>query len=460
MPNDILTIPEVLILIAGHLPPADLASACRTCRSWFVPFAGQLWRSIEPDQWTHGALTRALPRYSTFIRELRCSRFTSLEALGSECTHLTLLRAPELTPDNLDLLHVVVNRNQDIEDLCLTFEQKMPVPVELLRAMASLRKLRRLSINAPWIASQTHIRHLLEHLPELESLRVESWAMPSLRDTETALENPPQKPDKSPKQHQLQSLSVAGNVHMESILRDFAFHFPRLKALTLEGDFENLFSGDAEATRRLPQEISTRCPLLTDLGFMNTVCLEPQDLRTLLSSVPGLRRLSVCGNLSEERVIHILLLTRAQEPKILDHVEHIELRCHSHIPHRLEAAILQTLSDFPELKRLSLPAATIDADILAKSIQDLQLQPGLGDKWVCKNLEELSLRITGSHQDWIRSGVIDRSIDEEQQEDRDEGDKVDGGQDVEVSARYNSFDTIVNYLSTQPKLDFHSVKFI
>ncbi|KAF9274225.1 hypothetical protein BGZ68_000857, partial [Mortierella alpina] len=258
MPSNILAIPEILILVAGHLPPADLASACRTCRGWFAPFAGQLWRSIEADQWTHGALTVALPRYSTFIRELRCSRFTSLEALGPECSHLALLRAPEVTPDNLVLLQAIVDRNQDIEDLWLTFEREMPVSIELLEAMAGLKKLRHLSIDASWAATHDHILHLLDHLPELESLRVESWIWPSLRETETALENRSQKSDALLRQHQLQYLSVAGNLHIGSILRDFAFHFPRLRVLTLEEDLEDLYSGDAVVTRRLSQEIRTR----------------------------------------------------------------------------------------------------------------------------------------------------------------------------------------------------------
>ncbi|KAF9958588.1 hypothetical protein BGZ72_000167 [Mortierella alpina] len=461
MPNDILAIPEVLILIAGHLPPADLASACRTCRSWFVPFAGQLWRSIEPDQWTHGALTIALPRYSTFIRELRCSRFTRLEALGPECTHLALLRAPEVTPDNLDLLQAVLVRNQNIEDLWLTFDSKMPVPVELFGAIAGLKKLRRLSIDALWVTSHDHVQHLLEHLPVLEFLHVESWAMPSLRETEAAVENRPRKSYDSPRAHQLQSLSVAGYLLMESIMRDLAFHFPRLRTLSLEGDCEDLYSGDTEAPLSLSQELSTRCPLLTDLSFKNTVCLGVHDLLTLLRSVPRLRRLSMFGiNLSELEILHMLLHAQASEPRIWDFIEHIELRCHGHGPHRLEAAILQILYNFPALKRLSLPTATIDVDILAMCIQGHRPQPGIEGGWVCENLEELDLRITGPSKGWLRPRCIERLINEEQQEEMDGVGEDDGKQEVEDSARYNSFDTIVNYLRAQPKLRFHTVKFI
>ncbi|CAO3566607.1 unnamed protein product [Mortierella alpina] len=337
----------------------------------------------------------------------------------------------------------------------------MPAPLELLGALADLKKLRCLSIDASWVASHNHVLHLLERLPGLQSLRVESSTMPSLRDIETTLDDRHQNSDELPRQHQLQYLSVAGYLRMESILRDFAFHFPRLKALMLEGDFENLYSEDAEITRRLSQEISMRCPLLTDLGFKNVVCLDPQDLWTFLSSVTGLRRLSIRGmNLNDVQVMRILSVIRAQEPRVWDHIEHIELQCRSLIPPGLEDAILQTLSAFPMLKRLSLPAAIADADTMAKVIQARLLQAGLGGGWICKNLEELDLRITGPPIDWIRPGVVEGSIDGDQQKEVVEGDEVGGGQYVEVSARYNSFDTVVEYLRAQPKLNFQSVKFI
>ncbi|KAI7829707.1 hypothetical protein BC939DRAFT_499834 [Gamsiella multidivaricata] len=175
MADTIFDIPEICLLIAKHLSKNDLASACRVRRSWFAPFASELWRSIDPDQWTNHTFRSAFPRYSAFIRELRCGSLVPLDVLGLHCTQLTLLHVPGLL--SYPVLERALQSNPRIEELRLravVTKEDVQGIVEIFRTMVGMKMLKTLSFTHFKMPSEA-LEYLLDHLSGLQSLEIDGW---------------------------------------------------------------------------------------------------------------------------------------------------------------------------------------------------------------------------------------------------------------------------------------------
>ncbi|KAG0214036.1 hypothetical protein BGX28_002902 [Mortierella sp. GBA30] len=401
MASNNLEIPEILLHIARHLSPTELASACRTSRCWFVPFASELWRSIQFDQWTHGALTAALPRYSTFIRELHCPRFTELDRLGPQCTRLTLFKAPEITPHNLDLLTTILERNPDIGDLYLMFEYNWDsrcLPIGLIKALGKLTKLKTLKIEIPWRNSKV-LLYLLERLSGLESLTVTAAKMEPLLDLESALMADMHQAQGEPQQQQcqLRHLSIDHFPIVESILAAIG-PCPYLESLTLVDEFWIEHAAGSPSYVWRCQELGAHCPRLSELHLVGFSYLLEQELGDdkltilLTEAFPRLRRFSAKDHYSVEAdLLQCLLKAEAQLPGFKETLEHIEIEG-TQRPFEDCTPALDSLARLPALKTLSLASSHVHADVM-----ELRLRGG--DDWVCKDLEVLELAITNSAHD-------------------------------------------------------------
>ncbi|KAF9584493.1 hypothetical protein BGW38_006249 [Lunasporangiospora selenospora] len=177
--DTVLQMPEILLHIARFLPPSDQAQCSRVCRRWFAPFASELWRFIQPDQFTHEALVEALPRYSSFIRQLRCGTYDSLQRLSSDCTQLTVLVAPGIYQGNIKSISAILERNPGLEELEIRNQGGLHLGDRLdfllliaSKLASSLKSLDIRNFRMP----HGVLAHILESLLQLESLGLESWS--------------------------------------------------------------------------------------------------------------------------------------------------------------------------------------------------------------------------------------------------------------------------------------------
>ncbi|KAG0045789.1 hypothetical protein BGZ83_009001, partial [Gryganskiella cystojenkinii] len=168
-----LDVPEVLILIATHLAPADLSNACRVNRTWFVPFAAALYRTIKPDQFTDGGLLPGLPRYAAFIHELYCPRYLSLMDPGPELSRLSTFSLPDCNKENLDLYLNLLERNLGLQNVTIRCPNVRLLP-RVVKTLARLKQLKSLSIESGWVPTVA-IDYLLSSLPELKTLRFQEY---------------------------------------------------------------------------------------------------------------------------------------------------------------------------------------------------------------------------------------------------------------------------------------------
>ncbi|KAG0253905.1 hypothetical protein BG011_006089, partial [Mortierella polycephala] len=467
---------EILLHIARYLAPADLATACRVCRSWFIPFAGELWRSIHPDQWTHGALAVALPRYSVFIQQLRCSRFVVLDQLGPECRQLNLFMAPDITLENVDLIKAILERNPGLEDLELIFEMRKPDIAkmnEVLEIVSGMSRLKRLLLDGLMATPEWIEQQLLGRMPQLQALVLYLYANtadPSRRTLEQH-EYGQQPQQTSPKEQPLvmsplRSLSIECSVDTLSILRQITRLTPELELLSLAeicyNDQPLLMSPELA---QLAQDLPLQCPRLDQLHLVHN-SMDKAGLTCLLRS--GFPNLRVFYGIPVTPLLSIVLDTLVQTPAYQFTLEEVEitkplLMCESAASS--STVILQMLRTFPRLRKVSLNRCVIDAEEMVygaghghghghghgnEDVQDdavtvavagsegssnnnnnadIQYPPN----WVCHDLEVLEVTIKGPTAGWVPRGYITRDnykgIDDDSDYDDDIGNDSDENDD-------------------------------
>ncbi|KAG0366250.1 hypothetical protein BC939DRAFT_447183 [Gamsiella multidivaricata] len=462
----IFDIPEINLQIAKHLPPADLASACRVCRSWFVPFASQLWRSIQPDQWTHGALTDALPRYSVFVRQLRCSLFVNLDTLGPECTRLTLFKAPRLNHSAFPVLKRILESNPDIEELTLISDFGMSaiqLTMETIRIVAGLAKMRKLVL-MDFVAPRGALEYMMEKLPRLEALSIEGWEdLPPLSQEvdpatgavvlsgameEEVSDMTEQFGRDSEQQHQQQGQRQLRYLSMdefqdgyESVLR-IVRHTPLLEHLSLTQTRASAIDLTISPQLvQLCQQLRSHCPRLDQLS-LNYISVDIGGLEYLLMAFPRMRKLAVNNVYLPQLALLSMLLN---QDALQESLEDIRIADIGAIVDTLASSmLLALLRKFKKLKRVSLPFHIIEAEDMIRSDGEFK------EELTCRNLEVLEVSIIGPNKSWAppeahAEGDLDTDDEDENQE--------------EQPREYELYDAVMKRLDALPKLDKNTIRF-
>ena len=170
--NHPLDTPEILSLIAAVLPRTDLANACAVAKSWFRPFASQLWRSIQPLDFEKRAFVRALPRYQGLVRELVCPLICPVLSRLLHFRSLTAFSPPKVQKDSAEaLLSVIQNQRASLEQLNLQLDDVPNLPDMALQAVSTLSRLRSLFLTG-YCFDPIGIEFILDHIPTLQELHV------------------------------------------------------------------------------------------------------------------------------------------------------------------------------------------------------------------------------------------------------------------------------------------------
>ncbi|KAF8927478.1 hypothetical protein EDD21DRAFT_364959 [Dissophora ornata] len=476
----IFDIPEICLHIAWHLAPADLALACRVCRSWFVPFASELWRSIKPDQWTHGSMDDALPRYSTFIRELSCSTFVPLNDMGPQCTRLTLLEVSIIGLDNIDIIDKILLRNPDLEVLSLrvvSLQNDSGVisiykRMEYVRIVAGLRKLKKLSLGSFRVLPGA-LRYLLEQLPGLELLTIEGWTEEASHDlwmdpksglllpAEPGAIEEPQVTDQQSAQ-QLQQLQWqeeplprslrsfhADDCLLETIVKVIQVS-PLLESLLLSNNQSLVLSPELT---QFCQQLRVHCPRLNQFSLYQSDVDIP-GLQRLFSAYQSLKYFRA-EDISISRHNLLLFLSRCLDTHH-ESLEEIYLDSNPGFFEQRESSnqVLKILRSFPALKKVSLGRCTIDAEEMVEgcSVVDGVIHNRL--PFVCQNLELLQVTIRGPDRNWAPPHVFadEDILSQGEDEDEDEDERHNHDQ-------FALYDKVMDQLCKLPNLDTTTVSF-
>lgn len=290
-PNDtvvthtIFKIPEIIALIALHLPPADLASAARISRNWLYPCASELWRQILEDQSMWTSLTDALPQYSNFVRELSCSRFFDLARIGTYCSHLVLFRPPIIDVNNIDLFIEILIRNKNIKTLALSFQNPEGILDKVATVLDMVMTLSLISLEVDNVVVATGtLRRILDSSHTLEHLGISRW-----RESQALSAIPSIPSSRNPHCPRLDTLVVSSLHDPITLVLTVAKSAPNLESLSfsdMDEPFQTLFLSPVLAD--FSAELKASCPHLNDL----TLCRNAHNidgLNLLLDAFPGLR---------------------------------------------------------------------------------------------------------------------------------------------------------------------------
>ncbi|KAG0368314.1 hypothetical protein BGZ54_002228 [Gamsiella multidivaricata] len=317
----------VCLLIAKHLPQPDLARACCVSRHWLVTFASVLWRSIHADHKNYHIFCTAFPRYSVYIRELRCSQGVKLDYLGYQCTQLVVFEAPLLSLTKLNDIKQVLESNRSIEDLSLSSSMIyrdmnldmetvcVQQTMEILRLVAGMGNLRRLSLTG-FQAPPGALEYLLEQRYDLRSLRIVRWehrqcpgrgvdpvtgllmshaaaavlaSATELGQLEQQQQQQQQQQQRAP-QRQLRSLHLQGYPDGHEFVLKIVRRTPLLEQLSLAQSWthnQRIFI--SPQVEQFCQQLKSYCPCVKELRLdQTTLC--PDSFKYLLSAFPRLRR--------------------------------------------------------------------------------------------------------------------------------------------------------------------------
>ncbi|KAF9999584.1 hypothetical protein BGZ79_006818 [Entomortierella chlamydospora] len=479
--NNIIDIPEIAQVVASYLAPADLFIACRVSRSWFIPFASELWRSIKPDQWTHGALEDALPRYSLYIRELHCPLYNSLDKLGLDCTKLTLFRAPLLNANNAQVITSILRRNPNIEELSLISgltREQLDISMEYVRIVSEMKKLKNLSLHH-FIVRPGSLENLLQRLPQLESLsirRYNSYQLPvsdATKEFDRSMGSSidlNQLPQHSEYQgpRQLRYFHVDGyQDSFESILK-VARISPLMERLSLAETYE--YSIDlslSPAVIQFCQELSSLCHCLDQLTLYQ-IQIDPQGLMCLLAAFPKLKRLDL-----EDVSLQAYDILRAvlQSPSYSHTLEEIRFVDHpTYFRQPTSHEILVMLRTFSKLRKVVLENCIIKAEEMVSNLGDNEIEDteshnsdlseeeesALGEfgkyGFRSRELEVLKVTIVGPTSRW--APPLNFAWDHTFNLDDDDGEEDEG-----EWAGYKLYFLVMDQLTSLPNLNLKGVRF-
>ncbi|KAG0034865.1 hypothetical protein BGZ81_002631 [Podila clonocystis] len=350
VPHAIFKIPEIIALIALHLPPSDLASAARISRNWFCPCASELWRQVLEDQSMWTSLTDALPQYSDFVRELSCGRYFDLARIGTYCSHLVLFRPPIIDVNNIDLFIEILARNKSIRTLALIFQhpERVPDKVATVLDMVTTLSLISLEVDNVVVAIGT-LERILDSSNTLEHLAISRW-----REIQAPYAIPSIPNSRNPHCPRLETLSVS------------SLHDPFTLVLTVAKSAPNLESLSF-ADMDEPFHSLVLSPVLANFNGLNV----------LLDAFPGLRSIHAEEDSDTACVLQALAQHQLGHPCL----ETIVLSSQSPLTHTWASAALNHLL----LKKRALKDIRLRNYLLDKLVLDLHTG------WVCADLERFDV---------------------------------------------------------------------
>ncbi|KAF9981443.1 hypothetical protein BGZ65_003941 [Modicella reniformis] len=444
MAKAIFEIPEIVLNIAKYLSPADLAQACRVSRSWFVPFVSQLWRSIQLDQWIDGNLAPALPRYSAFVRELRCPRYIEPEVLGAQFEQLTLFRAPLLDNTNIDIFKQILRENPNINSLWVVFDRPLFTANErdeFFESVAGMSKLRSLHFSGlGFPVYPGELAHLLNKLTWLKTLVLEECYYSRLpRGTEPT------------------ALTIEQSGHLRSLSTD-CFREDTLDIILeitqCSPQLEQLVMLEATVYRTnimmsprlewFAEKLHSYCQHLDQLKF-HACDLDQNGLACLLSAFPKLRKFEFtdCSMKHGEILAQII-----QHESCRDSFEEISLQnSSSRMDPTCADEVFLLLRKFTKLKKVSLTQCKLLALDFVRS------QEEFGYVLASRDLQVLSITITGPNKKWAPPEVFP----EKYTPIRDDAEDED--HDLIQVPDYHLYNAVMEEFERQPKLDRSAIRF-
>ncbi|KAK3823085.1 MAG: hypothetical protein J3Q66DRAFT_330808 [Benniella sp.] len=446
MTRTIFDLPEILLSIAIHLAPADLAQACCVSRGWFVPFASKLWYSIQQDQWTDGNLLLALPRYAVFVRELRCPLYLPSNSLGHLFSQLTLFSAPRLIHDNQDTITQILKRNPNIQSLSLSFDSPRSYErmiIDVFQTVSGMTKLKELKLRE-LVFAPGNLGSLLDQLLLLESLTLEKCGheYPATNpeeipeDTVSQLEHPRQG-------QQLRSLQMDGNLDCFEIILEIAWRSPLLERLVLV----NMTTYDLMISSRLAwyaRNLGSQCQHLDQLVISGCE-VNAGGLVCLLSAFPKLKKLQVMDVPMKHSHVLRSLINHKRCRDILEEVSIEKSENHLEGSLSVTTSVLALLAKFKKLRKVHLRQCRV----LAPTV--IFYQRRYGSIVASKDLEVLEITLTGPRKSWVPAEV--QSMDAHTHW------TSSGDADVDEKPDHSIYHEIMEGVRRLPKLDSSTIRF-
>lgn len=448
MTTTIIDLPEILLNIAIHLTPADLAQACRVSRGWFVPFASQLWRSIQQHQWTDGNLRSALPRYAVFVRELYCHPYLASDALGVQFNQLTLFWAPRLVPNNMETVDQILKHNPDIQDLSLSFA----LPEEcagwvhgVIQTVGRMTKMKRLSLGE-LLAAPGDLGSLLDQLPGLESLTLEDCGyifLPLMESDPADIPADSAKQSKHPQEsRQLQSLQMHGNKDCFELIHEIARRSPLLEQLALvNGDLRM-----SSELRRFALALGSYCQHLDQLAIRGCN-MNVAGLAQLLFAFPSLRRFQVMDvPMRHGNVLKFL----SQHKSCRESLEEVSVSVgytQSYLEGSVDVtvSVLTLLQEFPKLRKVYLRQCCIPAT------KFVAYREFYNSFVASRDLEVLEITFIGPRKSWVPAEVHSEEAH------RYWGSS--GDDNADETPDHSLYSEIMEAIHRQPRLDASAIRF-
>jgi hypothetical protein len=441
----IFDLPEILLNIAIHLAPADLARACRVSRGWFVPFASELWRSIQYDNWKDGSLLSAFSRYAVFVRELRCplllppyalgflfSQFSLFRAplpwfnqltlfrapqlglrfnqmalikapqIGHRFNQLTLFSAPKLDPENVDTIKLILKHNPNIQNLFLPFafsQEQASRAKDVFKTVTGMKKLNHLVLRG-LLVTPGELGSLLDRLPALESLTLQNggYDNPNMVSFPVGIPDDPVPPLEYPQRgRQLRSLQMDASRHCLAIILEIARHSPLLQRLA----WMNMFTMDFTVSPELvsfTQKLGSLCPRLDQLEI--DFCYgDREGLECWLSAFPKLRKLHVKDATPMDH--NDVLRSLRRHPSCHDSLEEVtvEKSMYREISAIVVSPIIELLRGFPKLRKVRMRQCRIPVS------RFVTLRNVYGYIVASQDLEVLEVTMVGPCKSWAPAEV-------------------------------------------------------
>ncbi|KAF9180814.1 hypothetical protein BGZ51_005887 [Haplosporangium sp. Z 767] len=398
----IFTIAEVFDLILAEITQSDVAHCSSVCRAWLHPCVSRVWHRIEPHQWSHPSLIAALPKYLPYIEELVLDRFASLSLLDNthgEHQYLTLLTAPSITLENMELTKRILQQNRGIRTLSLQFEYsgsylKNAGVIEVVTTLQNLCSLSLTNLRIPTAVFD----FLLENTPSLKYLALDScWNAWDIRMKEPEFQNHLRTRPTDRPYSNITTLRLASpSDDFDSLLR-ITRYTPKLESLILsdhEQPFLKVYYGNP-MLETFCQLIREHCPRLHQLTLDQLEAVDSDGFEKLLSAFSGLTSFTVVSHPPSGRSKFMKLgLTNFHVDWRLEVLaktagigETLETLRIEH-PGVTVPIGVEVLGLFPQLRHLYIPNNSLHAK------QCLEI------KWVCTQLETISLTFIG-RQGWI-----------------------------------------------------------
>ncbi|KAG0368311.1 hypothetical protein BGZ54_002225 [Gamsiella multidivaricata] len=421
MSKSIFNIPEILIHIAKHLSPADLARACRV---------------LEP---TNFSILKRVLESNPAIKELS----------------LTLR----------------------------IYAADVQQTAKLIRVITGMRMMKKLALKNFKVLPRT-IEYLLEQLPDMQLLSLTCWEeflpdldvdstagiiMPTSTNGAAASAEAMAKAKLERHTNQQERQSQLRYFHLEDCKDDYSYLFrvtrfcPLLEHLShLEGYHSQSSLRTSREMEEFYQHLKVHCPRLSEFRlrcyYWNS-SIDLEGLEYLILLFPTLKLLDIHSRCTRKEEI---LATIIRLEFLHESLEDIRLVDFDRVPNVATSTLILTLlGTMKQLKRFSMPLGAID------SMEMVRHTGTFDGVFACRELEVLEVPIIGPDADWAPRCVY--SVNDIPPNDRYDALRDFGFIDQDESepcppssprpASYELYDAVMEQLDTLPMLDKSTVRF-